>query len=35
MLVIICKNYKHLVTLYNVIFSNITGILSHLINIFY
>ncbi len=27
--VIICINTKHLVTLYNVIFSNITGILSH------
>ncbi len=30
MLVIICKYDKHLVTLYNVIFSNITGMLSHL-----
>ncbi len=35
MLVIICKNDKHLVTLYNVIFSNMTGILSHLSYIFY
>ncbi len=33
--VIICKNEKHIVTLYNVIFSNITGILSHLSYIFY
>ncbi len=32
--VIMCKNYKHLVTLYNVIFSNITGILSYLSYIF-
>ncbi len=32
---IICKNDKHLVTLYNVIFSNITGILSYLSYIFY
>ncbi len=35
MLVIICKNDKHHVTLYNVIFSNRTGILSHLSYIFY
>ncbi len=28
--VIICKNDKHLITIYTVIFSNITGILSHL-----
>ncbi len=28
--VIICKSDKHLVTLYNVIFRNMTGILSHL-----
>ncbi len=33
--VIICKNDKHLVTLYNVRFSNMTGILSHLRYIFY
>ncbi len=33
--VIICNNDKHLVTLYNVIFSNMTGILSHLSYIFY
>ncbi len=32
---IICKNYKHIVTLYEVIFSNMTGILSHLSYIFY
>ncbi len=35
MLVIICKNDKHLVTLYNVIFSNMSDILSHLSYIFY
>ncbi len=28
--VIICKNDKHLLKLYNVIFSNMTGVLSHL-----
>ncbi len=33
--VIICKNDKYLVTHYNVIFSNMTGILSHLSYIFY
>ncbi len=33
--VIICKNAKHHVTLYNVIFSNMTDILSHLNYIFY
>ncbi len=33
--VIICKNTKHLLTLYNVIFSNMIGILSHLSYIFY
>ncbi len=33
--VIIGKNDKHLVTLYNVIFSNMIGILSHLSYIFY
>ncbi len=33
--VITCKNYKHLLTLYNVIFSNMIGILSHLSYIFY
>ncbi len=33
--VIICKNDKHLVTHYNVIFSNMTGILSHFSYIFY
>ncbi len=33
--VIIYKNYKHLVTLYNVIFSNMTDILSHFSYIFY
>ncbi len=33
--VIICKNNKHLVTLYNVIFSNMIGTLSHLNYIFY
>ncbi len=33
--VITCKNDQHLGTLYNVIFSNITGILSHLSYIFY
>ncbi len=32
---IICKNDKHLVTLYNVIFPNMTSILSHLSYIFY
>ncbi len=30
-----CRYMWHLVTLYNVIFSNITGILSHLSYIFY
>ncbi len=35
MSVIICKSEKHLVTLYNVIFSNMTGIISHLSYIFY
>ncbi len=35
MSVIICKDDKHLVTLYNVILSNMTGILSHLSYIFY
>ncbi len=33
--VIICKNDKHLVILYNVIFLNMTGILSYLSYIFY
>ncbi len=33
--VIICKNDMHLATLYNVIFSNLTGILSHLNYILY
>ncbi len=33
--VIICKNNKYLVTFYNEIFSNMTGILSHLSYIFY
>ncbi len=33
--VIMCKSDKHLVTLYNLLFSNITGILSHLSYIFY
>ncbi len=33
--VITCKNDQNLGTLYNVIFSNITGILSHLSYIFY
>ncbi len=33
--VIICKNYKHLVTLYYVICSNMTRILSHLRYVFY
>ncbi len=33
--VIIYKNDKHLVTFYNDIFSNMTGILSHLSYIFY
>ncbi len=33
--VIICKNDKHLVTLYNVIFSYMTGILSQMSYIFY
>ncbi len=33
--VIICKNDRHLVTLYNVIFENITGILSYLSYVFY
>ncbi len=33
--VIICKNDKHLVTFYNVIFSNMTGVLSRLSYIFY
>ncbi len=33
--VIICKNDKHLVTLYNIIFSNMTGIQSYLSDIFY
>ncbi len=33
--VIICKNDKHLVTLYNIIISNMTGILPHLSYIFY
>ncbi len=32
---IICKNNKHLVTLYNVIFSDMTGILSYLSCIFF
>ncbi len=35
MTVIICKNDKHLITLYNVIFSNMTGILLHLSYILY
>ncbi len=34
--VILCKNDKHLVTFYNVkLFSNMTGILLHLSDIFY
>ncbi len=33
--VIICKNYKHLIKLYNEIFSNMTHILSHFSYIFY
>ncbi len=33
--VIICKNDKHLVTFYHVIFSNMTGILSYLSYSFY
>ncbi len=33
--IIIYKNDKHLVTVYTVIFSNMTGILSHLSYIFY
>ncbi len=32
--VIICKHDKHLITLYNAIFSNMTGIMSHLSYIF-
>ncbi len=32
---VLCKIDKHLVTLHNVIFSNITGILSHMSYIFY
>ncbi len=32
---VICKNDKHLLTLYNVISSNMTGILSHLSYIFF
>ncbi len=33
--VTICENEMHLVTLYNVIFSNMTGIVSHLSYIVY
>ncbi len=33
--VIICKNNKHIVILYKVLFSDMTGILSHLSYIFY
>ncbi len=32
---VMCINDQHLVTLYNIIFSNMTGILSHLTYIFY